>query len=1095
MIQLLDLPQLRKLRLNGRREEAFEGLRAYPCFDAQGNPKLPASVQIAEEWLHWGELDAAGELFREILRTMPHHPWASLGLARVVRLQGGEIDAARPLLSALSDTHLGADQPFVRLFAAEWEAWGEFGSAERIYTQAAQSGHGWAQRALLALRVRQGDSAGALCAAEQLLSAAPDDRSLQLNVAELLEQLGRVVEAQQMLQRILALDPGHKEAINCLFLLLKQQGDKRKLLDFLEGAHDKVPANLHLRAQYLFLRRERGSLIQAQRGFAELAREFPMQPTPTLQAGSIAAALGLRPMACEWLRRAVELDTKAQPALFLTTELIRMGRVDEAWQVLTKIEGAEGEPSYWPARLQMTLLRNGFEAMAHEYALLLAGESENERLIVWLRLGRDFAMHRQIEAELAHRMHTPLPPESFAAMVLQRAQNLLALGECRQAAQLLGQVETTAKETPFGLAVAELWLDLAYPRRAQRLLRQIVAAVDPAEWTERDLDAALRIAHGVGDCDTSQTLEAAISDTLTFSAGILVNGQAMRLHSSGRHSELEAFLNRQSEENPDFPRYRWQTRLALQGNDPRTALRWITPLMGAPVADLEDVRLYLRALIDSEQYELAEQELTRLAPNYAEVDLAQLHAKILIGNLQFEAAHDILARAMLLAPASFEHALAMVDLLLRREQLGDAEAIVDLWLARMPAHLAWVQLRLALDLRLHRDWKAWEERFAALAPRVKFHERLSLVIEQSHALMCMRRHEEATLLCRHFERGLARWPLPVQVRMGARLSLASRYTFLAMYDQADRVLADLEAADLPASMRIAFHRLSINRQVFSGGEARVVAEHSRQLGQVRHRLKICEFKEDDGGGEMPPVRLAVLLHLFYQQVWPQMRPFLENLRDANFRLFVTVGEQGIDESILADLRAIDPQVVVRIAENRGFDLGAHWQSLAHIDLTQFDVVALLQEKRSSQNRVGDVWRDNMLQALLGSRAAVRDNLAAFLDPKVGLIGSAMHRQSIDDWQYGKMRELLLALGLPTRFDALSPLFEFVGGSIMMIRAGILSEIHRKTWQRIPFEHYSELSAAGRLDRSYAHALERMLGIYVRWKKRRILWRPAPDRER
>jgi lipopolysaccharide biosynthesis protein len=290
-------------------------------------------------------------------------------------------------------------------------------------------------------------------------------------------------------------------------------------------------------------------------------------------------------------------------------------------------------------------------------------------------------------------------------------------------------------------------------------------------------------------------------------------------------------------------------------------------------------------------------------------------------------------------------------------------------------------------------------------------------------------------------------------------------------------------------MRDKLHEISAANEAFGGGNVERYTLHCSRIRNPRHHIALAPFGAPVPD-TAPPLRVAVLLHLFYADLWPELRRYLLVLQGTPFRLYVSLNRDSAAAEVVRDIKALHPGADLRYVENRGFDVGAHWQSLETIELQAFDVVLLLQTKRNRHTRVGPAWRRNLLEALAGSAERWRENLWAFArNPRLGIIGSGLHRNSFDPWNYTEMKQVLQALGMPESFDALKPCYEHVAGTMFLIRAHLLAEMHARTRGEIAFERHEDLSLRKRFDRSTAHAMERAFGMYARWRGYEILWRP------
>jgi lipopolysaccharide biosynthesis protein len=290
---------------------------------------------------------------------------------------------------------------------------------------------------------------------------------------------------------------------------------------------------------------------------------------------------------------------------------------------------------------------------------------------------------------------------------------------------------------------------------------------------------------------------------------------------------------------------------------------------------------------------------------------------------------------------------------------------------------------------------------------------------------------------------------------------------------------------MPAGMQDELCRLACANESYGGGDLAHYLELRKRSARARHHLTITPFAT----GAAPALRAIALLHLFHQDQWPEFRERLAALHGDGPQLVVAIPEEIDGDATIAEIKAFDPAAkIVRVA-NRGFDIGSHWQVLDTIDLSGFDVALLLQTKKSTHTRVGPIWRRNLVDALIGSRSRWLDNLHLLAtQPRIGMIGSAWHQTTFHPWTYPAMRDVLRALQMPTRFDEIKAIHEFTAGSMFMIRADLLRQLHVKTRAAVVFESYASLSVARRGDDSLAHAMERAFGLYTRWRGFEIAWR-------
>ncbi len=227
-----------------------------------------------------------------------------------------------------------------------------------------------------------------------------------------------------------------------------------------------------------------------------------------------------------------------------------------------------------------------------------------------------------------------------------------------------------------------------------------------------------------------------------------------------------------------------------------------------------------------------------------------------------------------------------------------------------------------------------------------------------------------------------------------------------------------------------------------------------------------------GSGLAPPVlaglRLAVVVHLFYADDWPEFQRALAEL-PPHTQLFVTT---PVDK--LAWVRRIVttdvPSATVVGVHNRGRDLGALVALLQAHDLGGFDHVLKLHTKRSPHlgPAEGVRWRRSLIRHLLPP-GRVSDLLASLeAAPDVGLAGPLPWMVTVKDaYGLGSNAPGLQALAdrLQVRADPLE--MHFVQGTMFWVRGAVLAQLRDAGLTQEDFE-----AEAGQLDGTLAHALER-----------------------
>ena len=223
---------------------------------------------------------------------------------------------------------------------------------------------------------------------------------------------------------------------------------------------------------------------------------------------------------------------------------------------------------------------------------------------------------------------------------------------------------------------------------------------------------------------------------------------------------------------------------------------------------------------------------------------------------------------------------------------------------------------------------------------------------------------------------------------------------------------------------------------------------------------------------MKPV--LVHLHLFYPQMWPELKSYLQKLRPYPCRLYITA-VAALPE-VEQDLRFWGQEVHFEVVDNRGYDLGAFVHVLNKVELSEYEYVIKLHSKRdvpqgmiiNNHNVGGERWRKYSFSFM----NELPKCFEAFeRDPTLGMTADyhlISYRERSDWSAVEESRHFLEKLGLPVKRD-----FAFVAGTMFMCRASLMQPLKRLGLV---------LGSFGIPDRSQktslAHTLERLVGWMV-----------------
>ncbi|MDO5052053.1 MAG: glycoside hydrolase family 99-like domain-containing protein [Pseudoclavibacter sp.] len=226
-----------------------------------------------------------------------------------------------------------------------------------------------------------------------------------------------------------------------------------------------------------------------------------------------------------------------------------------------------------------------------------------------------------------------------------------------------------------------------------------------------------------------------------------------------------------------------------------------------------------------------------------------------------------------------------------------------------------------------------------------------------------------------------------------------------------------------------------------------------------------------------PAPIAVVMHVYYTELVEEV---LEQLRaiEVPFDLIVT-NASGRELDLNGAERTAARSVRVLPVENHGRDI---WPTVQLVNaglLDPYDIVFKIHTKRSEWRAEhaglagsGEEWKQGFYRQLLGSPENVRDILQAMREnPQIGAVTSTGSLTGAEHWggNLHTAKELLQRLRLRPDLQGI----EFPAGSIYWIRGFILQGLRSLMLDEADFE-----PEAGQIDGTTAHAVERLIGLFV-----------------
>lgn len=222
--------------------------------------------------------------------------------------------------------------------------------------------------------------------------------------------------------------------------------------------------------------------------------------------------------------------------------------------------------------------------------------------------------------------------------------------------------------------------------------------------------------------------------------------------------------------------------------------------------------------------------------------------------------------------------------------------------------------------------------------------------------------------------------------------------------------------------------------------------------------------------------VAVHLHLYYTDMWPELCVQLNNLGSTPYRLFVTLVKE--DPELTGQIKKFCPSAQISVVKNMGYDIGPFIEFLNGINLDDYSYILKLHSKRPSNGTDTKLnhlpvtryyWKVLLSQALIGSPEIWQKNLQAFADnPKLGMIGSPHLIKKLDKADallFPQIQAEMSKLGLSPSLD-----FSFLAGTMFIVRSDLLKILqHHYT-----IEDFAVTDGTVK-DGTLAHIMERLFG--------------------
>lgn len=225
-----------------------------------------------------------------------------------------------------------------------------------------------------------------------------------------------------------------------------------------------------------------------------------------------------------------------------------------------------------------------------------------------------------------------------------------------------------------------------------------------------------------------------------------------------------------------------------------------------------------------------------------------------------------------------------------------------------------------------------------------------------------------------------------------------------------------------------------------------------------------------------PPRLAVILHLYYEDLSEEIASYLHNI-PLPFDLYIST-KDGAAENRIKEIFGSCPNVAkieIRSPGNRGRDILPFNLIYKDIYPEKYDLICKIHSKKSLFNEGHSTWRGYLFDNLLGSTQIVKTILYYFMtDASLGMLYPRTYigvkdYNNQDPWRdnwdncekLAKRLEIHISRGMS---------LDFPSGSMFWFRPTALNPLYELNLTADDFE-----KEKGQLDATVAHAIERMFG--------------------
>jgi hypothetical protein len=223
----------------------------------------------------------------------------------------------------------------------------------------------------------------------------------------------------------------------------------------------------------------------------------------------------------------------------------------------------------------------------------------------------------------------------------------------------------------------------------------------------------------------------------------------------------------------------------------------------------------------------------------------------------------------------------------------------------------------------------------------------------------------------------------------------------------------------------------------------------------------------------PAIKTCVLVHIFYPELYGEIKKYLENLSGFSYDIYFNLVENNWTLDFHKLVQTDFPGARIIVSKNIGRDIGGFFNLLSYIrNVRSYTAFLLIHSKKSPHisELLSTKWRKDLLESTIGSREVVLQNMYLLQDPGTGVIGTSLWRHKSVDKNYEKYRQLLKILEISEEnFHC-----DYLSGTIMWVNSKIVDYLYSKC-KKIEFEDGNSRPLEFHMDGQFAHTVERIFG--------------------